>query len=88
VDRSAWGGARRGAGRRPLRLADLVAERRFDPRSAAHRRALIEDDELWLFLAGDERSRDLLAIQAAYRRCGGEDVFLADEFAGLVRALP
>ena len=40
---SGHGGARPGAGRRRVQLADLVAEKRFDWRNPRHRRALKED---------------------------------------------
>src|SRR5215213_3831653 len=38
------GGARAGAGRPRVTLAELVAERRFDWRNRRHRRALLEGD--------------------------------------------
>jgi len=84
-----WGGARMGAGRPRVRLIDLVRSRTFDARSKRHRRLLRDDRELRLFLAGgDERSRELLAVQAAYRRSEGEDsFFLANSFAELVKEI-
>lgn len=62
-----WGGARPGAGRKRVRLADLVAERRFDWTNARHRRALKEDVG---FVVPDDhpKAQDLATYIEAYRK--------------------
>jgi hypothetical protein len=76
----AHGGAREGAGRPRLRLADLVREGRFDTGSPRHR-DLLEADEL---PAGV--NAELVRIQAAYRRAPNlaARLFLARSFQRLL----
>jgi hypothetical protein len=79
--RGGRGGARPGAGRPRLRLAQLVAERRFDWRSPRHRRALLEDEL-------PEMPATMVELAEAYRRTAGTQgaaaaSWLAQRFAHL-----
>jgi len=58
---SGHGGARAGAGRKPVTLVELVVEERFNASSARHRQLLEEEDlpAHW---------PDLVYFQRAYRR--------------------
>jgi hypothetical protein len=76
----AHGGKREGAGRPRLRLADIVAQGRFDPGSHRHR-DLLEGDDL---PAGVDA--ELRGCQDAFRRApsASSRLFLARRFAQLL----
>jgi hypothetical protein len=78
------GGRRVGAGRPPLRLADLLAEGRFDAGSGRHRR-LLDVDEL-----PDGADPELARLQSAYRLAPGASAALnlARRFAALFERSP
>ena len=78
------GGARSGAGRPRLRLAQLVERRRFDAFNPRHRRALLEDE----LPAG--MVPELRELAEAYRREAGSHgpaaaSWIAQQFAALVK---
>ena len=77
------GGARPGAGRPRLRLAQLVERRRFDPFNPRHRRALLEDE------LPEGMVPEVASLAEAYRREAGSHgpaaaSWLAQQFAAVV----